>query len=721
MAKKKNESMPSQDDNLNSQNPDNAQGSTTNDGTESNEPGNPEGPSSIAPKRRPSGGGRPRKGKTKSTSAEEIVNDPEVVKLMSQSRKHAVSQTRVLANKVDRIPNKLIKQDGFSTLNRNLTMLMERYSNEQINLPFGSLDRIAKGTSQRIQTYMGMIALRYKAIAEPEWSDVPILVDAGIEISEEELGELKDAYSQATRRYLSSNIIQPLLRNILVEREGVTKFTGVKVIELAYMYSTWMKNADNAMLRAPLMNTITAEISNLEALGSYVALKDTLLTGVSQSCFVGLPLLVSALEEGQGKYGLESTEDGFVSKMPSAILARETSLYGVDKKPLWVTDTIKSNNAPISMSDVAALITMMAKLQSINLIEDLGIEFMSRYPDWSGLLVSEEARLSDLTMNWLNDLCEQEFIRTTTLMPTVDSTIMSIFNEPNRSDLHTGVYERLYFVSLAHKVASNVIADILGCVMTSIEYRDLPIWSDINSLLKREIAPVAFVNSGYSLDRSFSQGNAFSIVKAGFVQSGHYYVESGLKLLHPVLSDLLLRLDEAGAVSRMNSQLISVRPFMTSGTHKFCYTSNENINGISHVHPVQLDVELLEDLADSTGLDVNDMLVTPIRKHLDSKSAEFALIGTTTPVIITRYQLAKKDMMTYSYTDVEMDDFDVTKIYDAKVIHKGFRIFMTADAYYKEEGPKIALNTDAYLILPEVKDAFADLLSVWSHDMTKND
>lgn len=576
--------------------------------------------------------------------------------------------------------------------------------------------------------------MRSKAIPEATFSAKSFIGDDEITISDEEVDVLNNSYNDAKKRFVAMQIIQPLLRDILVKREGVNSIFGADPVKLALKYANWVKSADNAMLRIPLMASISGDLEKEESLSGFVTMKDGLINGMSQSALIGLPLLVAALhksdsskqeyKESADLYDLEHTDDGFLVKLPGATIERSTLIYDVENNPLWIGDSFTPSHPVVGHEDLAALISLYAELQSVSVIDDLGVEFMSRYPSWSGLLMKSKSAMSDEVGLWFNNICEQEFIRQSTNLPAVDTKVMALFNEPNRSDLHVGAYERIYFVALSHSVVLHVLGDILGRAMTSIEYRDLPVWNEINRILPRPISPISIVNSAYKVDREYEHSSVMSVIKNGIIKSGRYYVERGIKLQHPVLSDLTNKLEKAAVLSYMTSNLVSIRPFSKSGSNEFCYTSNLGSKDFFHLGQIELDVEHVDEFYKRhdvmNAAEAKSLMISKVRKRINSSSTEFLIIGTTSPMILTRYNIPKRDVLTYSFTDIEYSDFDLTTIYDARFLEGMYRIFLTKDAFHYEQGESLPINTEAYLILPELKDKFKDILELWEHDLTPN-
>lgn len=628
----------------------------------------------------------------------------------------------------------VVAQDGLHTLGRSLAAMAEDMANRPMSLPFGDISHLKDGSKDRIATYLSMIAMRAKAIPSESFSAKSFIGDDEITMKDMEVEMLNEAYDNAKTRFIAMQIIQPLLRDILVTREGVSSIFGSDPVKLALKYASWVKAADNAMLRIPLMASISGDLEREEALAGFVTMKDGLINGMSQSAMIGLPLLVTALHKDERSdsayrdiadlYSLDNTDDGFIVKLPSATIERSTLIYDVNNNPLWIGDSFTPAHPSVSYEDIAALISLYAELQSISIVEDLGVEFMSRYPSWSGLLMKSQSAMSDEVNIWFNNLCEQEFIRQSTNLPSVDTKVMALFNEPNRSDLHVGAYERIYFVALAHSVVLNVLSDILGRAMTSVEYKDLPVWSEINKILPRPISPIAMSNAAYKLDREYDHSNVMSVIKNGIIKSGRYYVEQGIKLQHPVLSDLTNKLERASVLSYMNSNLVSVRPFSRSGSEEFCYTSNLGSKDFFHLGQIELNIEHVDEFYKrhdiQNAAEAKELMISKVKKRAKSLSTEFLIIGKTSPLILTRYNIPKRDVLTYTFTDIEYSDFDLQTIYDARFLEGWYRIFLTKDAYHYEQGESLPINTEAYLILPELRDKFKDILELWEHDLTPN-
>lgn len=71
-----------------------------------------------------------------------------------------------------------VNQNGKTTVNRRLALLCEAQLNEQVILPFGELSAIEPAANSLVQTYLSLIAMRYRAIPPAEWQSLPVFLKA---------------------------------------------------------------------------------------------------------------------------------------------------------------------------------------------------------------------------------------------------------------------------------------------------------------------------------------------------------------------------------------------------------------------------------------------------------------------------------------------------------------------------------------------------------------
>lgn len=623
---------------------------------------------------------------------------------------------------------RVVTLTGTASAERRLMEMVEAYAHEPIFLPFGDLGKLKASAMHKINSYLSMIALRKKDIPDTDYKDILIANWPDIGSNEVELqtqiDQLDKLTSQAKDRYMMNNVIMPLFRDILIKDTGVKKLTGVNVLETAVMYSQWKQQSSQQILRGPLLQDVTNTLHASTWLESFSSLKSVLLSGFEQSSWIGYPMLLAAVEDDmvtkQQVYLTTPGKDSSISSTNQCYnITRKTALTSLHGNPLWVRDAFSANiPEKITKTDVAWTMMQLAKLKNVPIVSNVDMMFMSRYPNWSGLMIDDtQLEPSDEWIAFVNNLLEMEYIRNSTKLPNVDQSIISMFDEPNRSDLHATMGDRMYFVALCHKVSVQVLKDILVALNGSIEFMDNDFWETMGSLIDEKFDGANLALSGFSFMRSYDVAQPVFMPHEKSVSSSYYFMEKELTYKHPVSDYFKDILGKAGLMGSMDTKLISVRKFVTSDPGLFDIPKLNGQDDFVNVAAVKLSIENLDGIDENHSLyKVKDKL-TPMTKNSNATTKGTAVIGQTDCIILTEYDLSKEKALLFDTIDVNLEDYDFSRIFDIHLKEKGFRILQPTGVFQIVSGDSFSYDPQILMFMPKDNQQFTDLIQKWEQTM----
>jgi hypothetical protein len=630
-----------------------------------------------------------------------------------------------------------------------LTKLIESKAHESVYLPFGDLGQIKASAVQRIQQYLSMIAMRAEDIPDVDFKDVLIIKgkeDDNADSLEAEIKNLNLMAANAKERYLIQQVIMPLMRDILVEKNHITGLTEVPVLDTAKTYSKWKQNTDKAIMRQPMLVMIVETLSKQEWLNSYVALRDTLITGVDQSAFIGLPLLISATtnresdgtanatdatETGALELGSESADsrwafskskdDVLTSVTPLYSLARRTVLQSLDKNPLWVEDSFEAILPDeIAPSDIAWLIRELVSLKSVETTDAMSLEFISRYHTWSGLITnSTSITPTDRFKKFVDDYLLTEYVRYATKLPAVDTSIMTLFDEPNRADLQKSSADKMYFMALTHKVALAGLTEILTCLKDSYEFGHSEFWEGLNDTLELPGKTDSMFLPGFVHTRTYGIQNPLMSVEKDKASLAYYFMEKSVRFVHPVTDHLTDLLNKTNSLSTMTTNLMSIRHFSTSDEGYFDESELVGCAEVAHLADVGLEAIAIDTIRPNDYLGRHLKQLTPRKYRNKAAQATHVIVGKAKPTIFTAYNLTAMDTYPFEIVEFKDSDFDLSSSFN--VIENYYsdtvRVISPVRMFEIVSADQFSYSPTILKFMPNNNSQFKELITRWEHSM----
>lgn len=627
---------------------------------------------------------------------------------------------------------RVVTVEGMPTIRRALTHVIETYAHDRVKLPFGHLGRLKSAGLNKLQSYLSMIAMRFNDIPEIDYRDIMLLSSVNTTTAGNgESTNVGDFLSQLTRsardRYMMNNVIMPLLRDVLIKDTGIKMFTGVPVLKSANLYSVWRESTDKPILRGPLQSDVTTTLGSAEYewLNSYVGLANTLITGIDQSAFIGLPLLLSAVEDPavikDKTHALTTPKaDGSITSInPVYSLHRKSVLNNLNGRPIWIADQF-GISAPkdITVHEVAWTIVQLAKLKNVSIINDVDLMFMSRYPEWSGLLVDSNVGelVSEEWKDFVDEILMMEFLRQATLTPSVDQVVASMFDEPNRADLHASLNSKLYFISLTNKVAVNVLTDLLTAMKSSVEFGFSDFWDSLNELIPEATLSTLPSMNGHTHVRTYDIKNPVFTANDRRINSSYYFLEEGLNYKHPVMDHFRVIVEEMGVLGSMKTEPLSIRKFITSEDTSFDISSLSKCSDYVNLVDVNLTVLNKDEIDSEHPLYKYVDKLKSVKRFANSQEGNVVVIGRTACAVITRYDLDAYDNVLYQTSEIKLDSYDLSRVFNIFTMDDKIRILQPQNLIEIVPGSSFSYDPVVLAVLPEDNAKFKELITKWEHN-----
>lgn len=427
-------------------------------------------------------------------------------------------QVRIAADLINGSFNKkkdFFRKDAKGELSAALLLRrldLQRF-NQTVNLPVGDLDDLGRAAKQKMLSYLRLVAQRYQSLAKLPLDDLPELLQTMLSTSlatnivhmlqEEGLPHLNDDASAANvqdimdrladlegdarDRYFKTSILQPLFRDVLIVRGEFKYPTFDYVYDLAMSYAEWKRALDRGASRSALQDRVTRSLTQDTFASGLLTLKEALVAGVQQQSVTALCDIQRATEQGEGcDYLAEENKVSMTAPFGSLLrVAKASDIYGL---PVIVSDSVTSTaRQVINVDDIRLAITLLARLSGIDIIREFSLEFMTRYPEWTGLIDFSyhddlQAGDGEGLRAWISDRLVFDFMCNVLNDRHVTSVIDMLFAEQNRSDLQKVFSDAASISALAHRTLVELVTDFLMSAKASYEWSNSPIWKELDKV-----------------------------------------------------------------------------------------------------------------------------------------------------------------------------------------------------------------------------------------------
>lgn len=614
---------------------------------------------------------------------------------------------------------------GDQTLKAILTRLYARQQNQSVQLPFTSGDLIDTSSYTIIQNYMAMIALRKKAIPEGSWDNLPMLAQIGIKLDAADIQSLDESYEMAKARYLSTNVIQPLLRYSLLDRGSSHDLNMEDIRKKCLTYAQWLKALKIDSLKPSLQASVLSHILQWEELEGFINVRSVMLGGVPQVANIGIPMLLKAVKNARTSVrdfsvsgDLKFTQNPFKNTQIDAMLGDDQLIthnpYGTSARKVVLRDysgdavvTEESFDAYIPDIDnngVIALLLELAKLKGVDFSDKIDLAFASRFPKWSGLLVNSSIELPDHLAKHLESVTYYQTLIDVLNGKTGDQTLMAIFDESNRADLQASSADKISILALFYANYVKSITNVLSAIVYSKEYKHEQALQDIIKYLNVDITVAADLATNETTVVKVRQhpNDVYLSNKMAFI-SRRVYVHKDLNFLPSSITPFFKKMRQAKLVGSF-SYLDSKATRLPSGKRVFLslaqYKSLSDIERFLMGKP-DFFVDNRDELTRSMGdlvAQLSDDDWDVFRISTNDGSSDFTtreeglenyLFIVTDPVQFDNVGLEQMDIIRYNTKTADMTGQDIEEY--GNLIVGGKRIM---DNYVLEEGNDLIESFD---------------------------
>lgn len=636
------------------------------------------------------------------------------------------------------IPADLVEIRGMRTIRAILHDLTVQAHNMNMTLPVGDIRDLPASIQEKVSTYMDLICLRVSAIPDTSQLRASVMAFVDKDLLDEKWLEtpfddgkksqgdsLAGVYESAVRRYISMQVISPLLRSVLVSRLGIKGVQRPDVIDWAFQYAGWLRDADKGLLRSALKANIISDLETNPKIAPYLALSEALLGGVNTPSYIGLPKLLGAISDHHGglakAYTFGTTEEGFEITNPLLSQTREVLAYDCANRPVAFTDFLEVDVPTMNTEDVVYVLKMAATLNGVDIEKSIGLEFMAQHPKWSGYLLTDltEHRPTEEFMNWLTAMLNHKYLVYMTTLPNVDKTLTALFDEPNRADLHITSIDKLYYIALAHRVLNETLADVIACINSSAEFAGTEAISEVIKLAPDKLSGGMVPRNDWKLHREFKNTNTTVFIKNRSVISSVYHIDQDMSAFHPIMRTQMKALLNQHLVGTMETYNIMTKSIAIPDVMPVCLLSNMHMQSFLNTVGASVSIVTREALAARIGVDVSaldDLSVKWIKRRNTADSADIAIIADIKPVIVSYNTLRGLDKLGLSVVKTPSAAFDLLSYYLGFSEEDEVRIFTSDTLIHFKELDTKDIDIESFILTKDVAAAIKPLLKPWAYD-----
>lgn len=636
------------------------------------------------------------------------------------------------------IPSDTISIDGARTIRALLHDLTLASHKSNMVLPIGDIRDLPAAMEEKVSAYMDLICLRASAIPDSGALKASVLafVETGVldekwlddhekKSSWEAGGTLSNIYEASVRRYVSLQVISPLLRSVLVARLGVRGVQKPDVITWAMQYSGWMRDSEKGLLRSALVSNVINSLERNDKLGPYHALAEALLGGVSTPSYIGLPKLLGAVSDHENglseQFTFECTERGFVASNPNLTQERDVLAHDCAGKPIAFEEVFSVNAPTMTPHDVSYVLNLALTLHNIDVQRSIGLDFMVEHPVWSGFIMADLATLkpSDEFVTWLDNILTFKYLTSITTLPSVDKSLMGLFDEPNRSDLHVTSVDKLYYVALAHRVLQDTLSDILASVNASAEYAGNEAVASVQALAPDKLSGGMVATNGWKLHRVFENTKTTSFIKGRSIVNSVYHIDSDMSVFHPIMRSRMADLLRQGIVGSMTTYNVGTAAISMQDILPVCLLSNMHLQTYIYGLQPEIFITTRENLANELNLtleEINALNIRWIKRRGTSENEDIAVMANVKPTIMSFNNLKGLDKM--GLTTVKTTDaaYNLLSYYLGFKDEDEIRIFTSSSIIHFRELDEQQIDIESFILTKDVAAAVKPLLKPWAYD-----
>lgn len=457
---------------------------------------------------------------------------------------------------------------------------------QTVMLPLGDLSGLSIAHQEKIRSYASLIANRVTAIADldfltsAQFNDFVIDNELDDDAASEALTRRNDLLHQlssmsaaAKQKYIINNVIQPLMRSALIQRENLRPIELSSVLEAAKTYSTWLRLIKYRNLTASLGSQVLETISAAEWAANLVGISQYCLTGVPHQVSFAVNTLNDALVQAgmttNNSYSYSADDDVIEMHSPLASITRKADISNIHGDPLVMTDKVTFNDDSVihilqSRDNLIGLITIAAKLSNVEIEQKVDLSFITKRTEWAGLLSTTDTsafmkRVEDQIAPLVEHVCLLHIMNGR--FP--DNPVASLFDEANRETLESAYAGVLDVFATARKAYKEVVEKLLSLAMNSLEWKNDPIWDQLISM-NLVTAGAASPSVEWQYTRKYSKVSSLLLNSGSKLNAVDYFFDTRYPIVSGAARDLKNILSVVNAKGEMDTRVTASRPFAPS-------------------------------------------------------------------------------------------------------------------------------------------------------------
>lgn len=483
---------------------------------------------------------------------------------------------------------------------------------DTVRIPLGNLQHLTLTERERLMAITRQIANRVASMSSLPFDDYDALASAllsttgsdGAAVAKlaEDLGHdltedtfrsldqtervrrladiLLDAQTYAQKRFIGMSLLQPLYRDVLVNRSDFRAPSADAIIDMAVRHSVWEREVSLGTLHSVIEIEVDRHMGANPFIGGLGRLREATFGGVEQNVCYAFADMSEALrfdDQARGDlawYQAQELEGGGV--LLGTIVGnvkRTPVIKDVLGQPVTVSDrfdAVTSYDVPVAAlrEQVIFAASLLGDLKGMKVARRIDLTFLSRFPEWTGFVTkADEVPLDVLisSLDWLRHRVFHDYMVALLNSTFVSSSVKTAFVKPNMSDAAKAYEEGLYYYALAQKVLGNVLTQFLTVARASLELYKDPIWDELDAL---GLGIPTDVRTGLQEAYVAKLTSSLPVVtpQEGRLQAARYYMDDEALAVVPGVARLLQNLSDLGVVGSIKTEGHFTFPFRTSSS-----------------------------------------------------------------------------------------------------------------------------------------------------------
>lgn len=470
-----------------------------------------------------------------------------------------------------------------------------------VNLPIGNLASLQTYQRDKLTTYLRLVLQRMASMSSitdadeeeviggilnvmhRDWSRITDdLKSLGIDIGPEAFSEdsreairslidqLRDIDEMARKRFISLTVLQPLYRDVLISRSEFSWPTIEDVTRMARSHAGWKRMKAEGVMANFIQGDISRVVAADTQVAGFATLREATFLGVRHNAFIGISNLTEAIGVDAG-YVHNVSDDGNRIEFGdrSVVIDRSVSQLDVLGQPIILTDRVNIDaiESMTTREEVITAVRALASLSNVDIIENVSLDFVTTYPEWSGIVSPDLPSNVGISAQglalpkWVRERLVHDFICAVLNGEFADTSISGLFAEQNNADLQKVFEAGAYYYGVALTVVQRLLRQYIAAARESYEWANSPVWAELASMGVAIDEPLA-----QAFKTSYISTLTHGPIAVGRGSSGvsatRYYVDEEALSLTPATARLMGTLRSLQCYGNMSTEVRRSRPFL---------------------------------------------------------------------------------------------------------------------------------------------------------------